>query len=178
MNRIMAKEDREVFTGDYLRLISRQGWEFVERSNCSGIVVIVSMTDAREVILVEQFRIPVGKYVIEFPAGLVGDLEADPDELLETAAKRELLEETGYEAAYMELLTEGPPSAGLSSEVLTFFRARDIVQVSEGGGDHTESIIVHHIPIDEVEAFLIKKMEQGVLVDPKIYAGLYFLSRG
>lgn len=173
----MTDKSREVFSGKYLRMKSENGWEYVERSNCSGIVVIVPVTDAGEVLFVEQYRIPVGTSVIEFPAGLVGDLHDDPDELLETAAERELLEETGYKAGTMEYLTEGPPSAGLSSEILTFFLAKNLQKVSEGGGDHTESIKVYKIPVSDVETFLEKKMKQGILIDPKVYAGLYFIHK-
>lgn len=173
----MADKTAAAFTGKYLRVISEQGWEYVERSNCSGIVVIVAVTEDRKLLLVEQFRIPVKKPVIEFPAGLVGDLHENPDELLETAAKRELLEETGYKAACMNFLTEGPPSAGLSSEILTFFHATGLQKITAGGGDHTESIKVYEIPLKEVNAFLSKKRKQGVLLDPKIYSGLYFLGR-
>jgi ADP-ribose pyrophosphatase len=173
----MEDENREVFSGTYLRMVRKKGWEYVERSNCSGIVVIIPVTDTGEVLFVEQYRIPVGTLVIEFPAGLVGDLHDDPDELLETAAERELEEETGYKAARMEYLTEGPPSAGLSSEILTFFLARELQQVSEGGGDHTESIEVHKIPLSRVESFLEMKRNQGILIDPKVYAGLYFIQK-
>ena len=173
----MVDKDRTVFTGNYLKLVRKQGWEYVERINCSGIVVIIAMTKNQKLLLVEQFRIPVGKSVIEFPAGLVGDLHESPDELLETAAKRELLEETGYNAAHMEFLIEGPPSAGLGSEILTFFRATGLQKVTAGGGDHTESIKVYEIPLQEVEVFLEKKAKQGILIDPKIFTGLYFLTK-
>lgn len=163
------------YTGKFLRVINEQGWEYVERSNCSGIVVIIAVTEDQKLLLVEQFRIPVKKPVIEFPAGLVGDLHENQDELLETAAKRELLEETGYTAAYMNFLIEGPPSAGLSAEILTFFLATGLQKITAGGGDHTESIKVYEIPINDVDAFLTGKQKQGVLIDPKIYSGLYFL---
>jgi ADP-ribose pyrophosphatase len=173
----MEDEKKDVCAGKYLRMVRINGWEYVERSNCSGIVVIIPVTEAGEVLLVEQYRIPVGKAVIEFPAGLAGDLHDDPDELIETAAERELEEETGYKAGRLEYLIEGPPSAGLSSEILTFFLARDLQQVSAGGGDHTESIEVHKIPLSRVESFLDRKRKEGVLIDPKIYAGLYFINK-
>ncbi|MBN2531628.1 MAG: NUDIX hydrolase [Spirochaetales bacterium] len=173
----MVDKTNLAFKGKYLRLINSQGWEYVERSNCSGIVVIIAVTEDRKLLLVEQFRIPVQKSVIEFPAGLVGDLHENPNELLETAAKRELLEETGYKADHMDFILEGPPSAGLSSEIITFFYATGLQKITAGGGDHTESIKVYEIPLQEVSMFLCKKRKKGVLVDPKIYSGLYFLEK-
>ena len=78
----------------------------------------------------------------------------------------------------MELLTEGPVSAGMTSEVLTMFRARGLVRVSTGGGVDGEDIVVHEVPVAEAFEWLAKKALGGVPCDPKVYAGLYFLSRG
>ncbi|HEX4000846.1 MAG TPA: hypothetical protein VHX65_20025, partial [Pirellulales bacterium] len=61
-------------SGKYLRLLAQAHWEFAERVNATGAVVIVAMTDERKLLLVEQYRIPVGCRVIELPAGLVGDV--------------------------------------------------------------------------------------------------------
>src|SRR6478672_13194391 len=102
----------------YLRLIRKQGWEFVQRKNVSGIVGIIAITNDKRLILVEQFRPPVGKYVIEIPAGLAGDTATTKNEDLRLAASRELEEETGYRAARMTLLASGTASAGLCDEVI------------------------------------------------------------
>jgi len=163
-----------LFEGRFLRIKKKDRWEYVERSKTSGIVAILPITENREIILVEQFRIPVNQRVIEIPAGLAGDIEGEEDEALAEAAKRELLEETGYEAAEMEYLTEGPPSAGLSTEVVTFFRARVLRKVSEGGGDGSENIQVHLVPLTELTAWIETKRKEGCLVDYKVYAALYF----
>jgi len=64
---------RVVSEGKFVRLLIKGGWEYVERPNCAGAVIIVAMTKDRKLLLIEQFRIPVGKPVIEFPAGLIGD---------------------------------------------------------------------------------------------------------
>ena len=85
------------FEGRYLSLRERDGWEFASRSNASSVVVLVAVTPAEEIVLVEQYRKPVEARVIELPAGLVGDL-GDPDEPILDAAARELEEETGYAA--------------------------------------------------------------------------------
>jgi ADP-ribose pyrophosphatase len=166
-----------LFEGRYLRLLSQNGWEYVERVNCTGIAVIVALTPEREVLLVEQFRLPVRGSVIEFPAGLVGDVEGVEHESVEEAAKRELFEETGYEASSLVLLTEGPPSSGLSTEIVSFFGALDIVKTGEGGGDDTESIVLHMVHIESIDDWLAQKSNEGVLVDPKVYGGVYLIKR-
>jgi ADP-ribose pyrophosphatase len=167
-----------LFEGRFLRVRERNCWEYVERRKATGIVAILAITDKREVVLVEQFRVPVNKRVIEMPAGLVGDIEGKESEALAEAAKRELLEETGYEAHRMEYLTEGPSSAGLSTEVVTFFRAHALRKVSQGGGDESENIQVHAVPLVELKSWIETKRQHDCLVDYKVYAALYFeLSR-
>ena len=161
--------------GKYLDLIREDNWEYVQRTNCSGIVVIVAMTRDDKVIFVEQFRRPVKAQVIEWPAGLVNDRTPHDPETMEAAARRELLEETGYQAEHLSLLTEGPVSSGLSAEVITFYQALDAVKVADGGGDATESIKVHEVPLKEADLWLYEMEKKGLLVDPKVYTGLYFL---
>ena len=163
--------------GKYLRLIRQGGWEFSQRANCTGIVVIIAMTDDKKVILTKQFRPPVKRYCIEFPAGLVNDRGHKTKESMSTAAKRELLEETGYRARSMTKILVGPVSPGSSADLMTLFVADGLIKVHQGGGDHTEDIEVCEVPFSRVEDWL-KQMEiQGCLVDPKVYAGLYFLKK-
>ncbi len=168
------KNDLTHYAGRYLSLLERDGWEFTSRSNASGVVVLVPVTDQGEIVLVEQYRIPVGKYVIELPAGLVGDHE-DPDEPILKAAERELAEETGYAAAQLELLMECPSSAGMSDEIVSFVVARGLRRVGPGGGDDSEDIEVHAIPLDRVDCWLREQRAAGKSTDPKIYAALYWL---
>ncbi len=164
--------------GRFARLVSQDGWEWVERVNSSGAAVIVAVTDDGELVLVEQFRIPLGRSVIELPAGLAGDIVGSEEEDLAEAARRELLEETGFESSRMTPLVEGPSSAGLASETYTLFLARGAHRVGPGGGDHSEDIRVHVVPLDQVPAWLEEaKRRDGVMVDPKVYAGLYFATR-
>lgn len=163
------------YAGRYLSLLERDGWEFASRSNASGVVVLVALTDQGEIVLVEQFRKPVGKHVIELPAGLVGDHE-EPDESILQAAERELKEETGFEAEQLELLVECPGSAGMSDEIVSFVMARGLRRVGPGGGDDSEDIQVHTIPLEEVDHWLREQQAAGKPTDPKIYAALYWLS--
>jgi len=160
--------------GKHLRLARIGTWEYCERRNISGIVCLVAVTDRAELVLIEQFRPPVDCRVIELPAGLAGDIPGQETEELAAAARRELLEETGYEAGALERLTEGPTSPGFGSERITMFLARNVRRVSEGGGDSSESIVVHHVPLKQVPDWLEEKQRAGIPCDPKIYAALYF----
>lgn len=163
-------------SGRFVRLVRRDGWEWAERTGTSGVVVIAARTADDRVLFVEQHRPPVGARVIELPAGLAGDLAGAEEEALEEAARRELLEETGYAADALEHVTTGPVSAGLTSERLAFFVARGLRKVGPGGGDHAEDIVVHEIPFGEARAWLVAQEARGRLVDPKVYAGLWFLA--
>jgi ADP-ribose pyrophosphatase len=180
----MTEEDRKrnqqrrvLAEGRFARLVAQTGWEWVERTNTSGAVVIVAVTEGHEMILTEQYRIPLGTRVIELPAGLAGDTPGSRHEALAEAARRELLEETGYEAPALEYLTEGPSSAGLTTEVYALFLARNVRRVGPGGGEEGEDIQVHVVPLNQVEAWLDERRKQGIMVDPKVYAGLYFAKR-
>jgi ADP-ribose pyrophosphatase len=164
------------YRGRYLSLLERDGWEFASRSNASGVVVIVAVTEAGEIVLVEQYRKPVAAQVIELPAGLVGDL-ADPDETVLDAARRELLEETGYVAENMEVLMACPSSAGMSDEVITFVLATGLERIEAGGGDASEDIEVLPVPLAGVDEWLDGQRAAGKPLDPKIYAALYWLQK-
>jgi ADP-ribose pyrophosphatase len=164
-------------TGRFARLLSHRGWEWVERTNTSAAVVIVAITEAQELLLVEQYRIPLGRRVIELPAGLVGDLAENKQEDLLEAARRELLEETGYEAGAIDFLLEGPTTPGLANEVYTQLLARNVRKVGPGGGDDSEDIQVHIVPLAEVDRWLESKRTEGTMICPKIYSALYFAAR-
>ena len=164
-----------IIQGRHLHFLKRDGWEFVTRPGIKGIVIVLAITNDNEFVFVEQFRPPINSRVIELCAGLAGDIPGAENETLEDAARRELLEECGYHADSIEFLTEGPPAQGLCDEFLTFFKATELTQIHDGGGDHTEDITVHHVPIDNVDHWLKAQREAGKMVDPKIYAALYFL---
>ena len=173
-----TKSDKQIlWKGRFIQLVIENGWEYVERINLTGIVGIVAVTDDREIVFVEQFRRPIGRNVIEIPAGLVGDQPGDRSEDMIAAARRELIEETGYDAEAFDYLIEGPPAVGLTSEVLTFYMARGLKKVGDGGGDGHEDIKVHIVPLTEAESWLKQKEREGVAVDPKVYMGLYFAGK-
>lgn len=166
-----------LYQGNYLRLVSQKTWEYVERIHGEGVVVILPLTARKTVIMIDQYRTSVGKRIVEFPAGICSDLESHQEESLENAARRELVEETGYQAKKMTPLTTGPSASGVISSIMTFFLAEGLTKISQGGGDETENIHVHEVPLKKVDAWLGKMEKKGMLVDPKVYAGLYFLEK-
>lgn len=168
-------EPETVAEGRHLRMVNIQGWEFAQRTVPSGVVCVVAVTQERRLILVEQFRPPLNARVIELPAGLAGDLD-DTDESFETAARRELLEETGYEATDWTRLCTVASSAGLTDELVTVFRADCLSRTGPGGGDASESIVVHEVDMDSLMDWLSAAAEDGKQIDSRVYAAPTFVA--
>jgi ADP-ribose pyrophosphatase len=163
--------------GEFVRLLRQGRWEYAQRTNTCGAVVIVAVTPEGKLLFVEQYRVPVQARVIELPAGLAGDEPGLEDEPKTNAARRELVEETGYEAQDVVLLTEGPTSAGLTSELVGLYLATGLRRVGPGGGDEGEEIEVHEIELERAADWLADQTAAGKLVDPKVYAGIFFAQR-
>ncbi len=168
------KPAKTLFQGRYLQLQERSGWEFVQRRH--PVVVLIAWTPARELLLVEQYRIPIQQRTIELPAGLVGDHDDSESEDMLTAAARELVEETGWQAEHLRELMQVPTSAGLSSEQVRFVMAEQLTRIGPGGGDDSEDIRVHRVPAPEIDNWLLERYRAGLAIDPKIYAALYWSS--
>lgn len=171
----MNNHTETLYEGQYLRLKRQGRWEYAERTNASSAVIIIAVTPDNKLLFVEQFRIPLNANCIEMPAGLVGDLDAR--DTMENAAKRELLEETGWQTEEVKVLMVGPSSSGMSNEQVAFVRARKLTRIHAGGGDETENITVHEVPVDEAPKWLAQKMAEGYAMDPKLWAGLWLLDR-
>ncbi|MEE4329664.1 MAG: NUDIX hydrolase [Wenzhouxiangella sp.] len=168
--------DEVLYEGRYLTLQSRDGWEFVHRRH--PVTVIVAWTPDDELLLVEQFRVPLGRRTIELPAGLVGDDLAHGNEDMLDAAARELEEETGWRPGQLEEIMSCPISAGLTDESVLFVRATELLQVSRGGGDESEDIVVHRIRRSAIDEWLAERYANGLAIDPKIFAALYWSLSG
>lgn len=166
-----------LYTGKFLALVKEGHWEFADRVNATGAAIIIAVTTEQKVLLVEQYRTPVHARTIELPAGIIGDELGSTNESIAEAARRELLEETGYTAEHIEAVTTGPSCSGITSERLTLFRALGLRRVGKGGGVANENIEVHEIPLTEIVGWLATKAKTGVLIDPKVYAGLFFISQ-
>lgn len=163
-----------IYEGEHLQFVNRNGWEYATRKRSTGVIMILAVNEADEIILVEQLRPPLGGSVIELPAGLVGDIAGEENEDPAEAAMRELLEETGYAAQSMERIACGPTSPGLSDETVILYRAVDIERVGDGGGDDAENITVHEVALRDAEAWLRQREAGGTFIDLKVYTGLYF----
>lgn len=163
-----------LYEGRWLRLVKRGHWESCERTHGQGMaVIVIAVTPRDEVLFVEQYRVPLGARTIEMPAGLVGD-DHDHD-TLESAARRELAEETGWEARKIEVLLVGPTSSGMSNERIAFVRARELTKIGEGGGIGGEDITVHAVARSEAPAWLMRKHAEGYELDLKLWAGLWMI---
>ncbi|KTF68393.1 NUDIX hydrolase [Sphingomonas sp. HT-1] len=154
------------WTGKWIT-VRRQGkWEYVARARGIRAVVIVAIDDQDRVILVDQYRVPMGRRSIELPAGLVGDTEQG--DTIEAAARRELEEEAGYACERVEELGEYFASPGMVSESFTLVRVHGLTRVGEGGGVDGEDINVHHVPLADLPAFIADCRAQGMGVDVKM----------
>jgi ADP-ribose pyrophosphatase len=164
----MSRDDdapHTVWEGKYLKVIKQGTWEYVSRTRNVTAAVILAI-DEGHVILVEQYRVPIGARCVELPAGLVGD--ETEGEAIEAAAIRELEEETGYRAGHMVDLGRFHSSAGMSSEGFTLLRAEDLTRVGDGGGVPGEDIEVHRVALNQVPAFIEAKRAEGACVDVKL----------
>lgn len=168
--------------GKYIQLVEDGTWEYVERvGNMEAAVIIPVLVDKRypvgdpkrnNLVLIREFRVPLQGYNYGLPAGLVGDHESNEDPAV--AAQRELEEETGYKAGRMRYIMSGPPSSGLSNEILHFYIADELEKVTDNVGVGGEDITVHTVPVLEAKDWLFDKSKEGDFIDPKVFLGLYF----
>jgi ADP-ribose pyrophosphatase len=156
--------------GRHLSMAVRDGWEYATRNTGKPAVGIVAITDSGCVVLVEQERPPVGGMVIELPAGLAGDVPGGESEELVAAARRELLEETGYAADRWTELCVAYSSPGLSDEKIVLFLAEGLRREAAGGGVEGERISLHEVPLGEVLPWLEAR---GAKYDMKLLAALF-----
>ena len=154
-----------VWHGKFLTTVKRGRWEYVTRPRSIRAAVVLATIEG-DVILVEQYRVPLGRNCLELPAGLIGD-EVDGEEPL-TAAGRELEEETGYRAASLRDCGEYFSSPGLLGESFTLVRATGLERIHEGGGVEGENIIVHRVPLAQISAFVAGKRAEGCGIDVRV----------
>ena len=167
----MSADDEQVmWEGRYMAAVTRGRWEYVRRTGGMTAVAIEAVVDGK-LLLVEQYREPLGRACIELPAGLVGDDDGRHD-TPEQAASRELEEETGYRAGRIETLGVFHSSPGILSEGFTMVRAHDCVKVGEGGGVEGENITVHEVATDRLAQFVEEQRAKGSAIDVRVMAML------
>jgi ADP-ribose pyrophosphatase len=138
--------------------VAMPGGRYVERDYLLhvGAVGVVAVDDEDRVVLVQQYRHPVGTRLWELPAGLI-DVEG---EALVDAAGRELAEEADLTAARWQLLLDVHTSPGSSNEVIRLFLARDLAPVPEGERherhDEEAGLITARVPLDEAVAMVFR----------------------
>ncbi len=170
----MAKDPEILYAGRHMLLLDRDGWQYVEHRAAKEAAMIVALTARGEIVLAEEFRPAMNASVVSLPAGLVGD--EGPEDAAE-AARRELAEETGHAAERLVRLGRGPGSAGQSSEMITFFLAEPAERVGEQAAHDRGKIRVHVVPVAQLPDWARGREAEGVVVDPKIWAGLYLAGR-
>lgn len=165
-----------LYQGQWLTLKQRGTYEFVTRESCTGVVMVIAFTEQDEIVLVEQLRPAVQSQVLEFPAGLVGDKSEFKNEEEWIAAKRELLEETGYEAGQMTLLSKGAVCPGSMDQIISIYKATELVKRHEGGGDESEDIKVHLVPLTYLGRFIKQYQNSSGLVDARVIFASHFFN--
>ncbi len=164
----MINEDdaeKVMWQGRFITAKTRGKWEYVSRARGIKAAVILAMEDDH-VLIVEQYRVPLGADCIELPAGLIGDHEEGEDTL--ASAARELEEETGYRADTLEIVGEFFSSPGMVSESFSLVRARGLTKVGDGGGVDGENIVVHRVAMANLPEFVQQKRAKGCVVDVKL----------
>ncbi len=153
--------------GRFITAKQRGRWEYVGRARGIRAAVIVAVDDGH-VLLVEQFRVPLGRNCLELPAGLIGDEAGSESETVEASATRELEEETGYRPDRIEVIGEFASSPGMVSETFSLVRAIGLTRVGEGGGVPGENITVHRVPLADIADFVAAKRADGTIMDVKL----------
>ncbi|MGA9117374.1 MAG: NUDIX hydrolase [Bacteroidota bacterium] len=138
-------------------------------SHPGGAVAVPLLADGR-VLLVRQFRYPVGEEILELPAGRL-----HPGEDPRLAAARELEEETGWKAARWEKLAAIFTTPGFCSEVLHLFLATELAPLPGGPRreEGEQGMSVHMLPFREA----LRMAETGLIRDGKTLAGLLLAER-
>ncbi|MEO5707944.1 MAG: NUDIX hydrolase [Alteraurantiacibacter sp.] len=164
-----------MWSGKWIVACRRGKWEYVSRARGIKAAVILAVDgpeDDRHIILVEQYRVPVGGPVLELPAGLVGDEDGTEGEAALESAQRELIEETGYAATHWQDCGVFQSSPGLTGETFTLLKATGLTKVGLGGGTEAENIVVHRLPLADIAAQIAPFRARGVAMDVRLLAVL------
>ncbi len=157
--RITNKES--AYEGSHIRVLKKYFetengktgiWETIERTNVynKGAVVIIAVTENSEIIMERNWRIPIESYIVQFPAGLT-DRKMERDE---EAARRELLEETGYLADTLIPILQSPLCPALTTTEASHYFAPRVKYIGKERKDTSQIIEVIKVPLKELDTFL------------------------
>lgn len=150
---------QDILTGN------KKVWDSVERTSEGGVVVVGAITRERTLIVLDQFRIPIGDWLIENPAWLI-----DPGDSIETAAIRELREETGYQIGEIVSIGQTYSSAGMTNEAPHILLATGCTPHPDGcARESTEWMRQFELPLDKAENILREAEKRGRKVDYKFW---------
>jgi len=138
--------------------------EIVVHPGAAAIVPVMNEGEEEEVLFVEQYRKAVDSPTLEIPAGTLEEGES-PEE----CAKRELIEETGFQATKLDKLIEFYPSPGFSSEIIHIFKASGLKKVSDAEAE----LSIKFVPLEE----LLTKIRNGEIKDGKTIIGVLMVAR-
>lgn len=177
--------NRVAYEGKYLRILNKSYttdtgekgiWETVERTNIfgGGSVVIVPITKDNEIIFEKNWRVPSESWVIQFPAGLT-DKKGESEE---EAARRELLEETGYLARELIPIITTPLSPDLTPTQAMHFLARDVEYIGRQGEISPNEAMseIIKVPFERMREFLLN-LPEGVGLDLRVPGILWILEK-
>lgn len=160
-----------VWEGKWITVKTRGRWEYVSRARNIRAAVILAVDDGH-ILLVEQYRVPLGHACLELPAGLIGDDDGGEDDDPLRAARRELQEETGYVAAHWEEIGEFYSSPGMIDEGFTLLKATGLTRVGPGGGVAGENIIVHRVKLADFPQVIAEFRKGGIGIDARMLLAL------
>jgi len=133
-----------------------------------GAVMIIPLLDAEHVLLERQFRYPLGRSIVEFPAGKI-----DPGEPPFECARRELFEETGYTARRWSHLGGLHNAIAYSDERIEIYLAEDLERSGDATLDAGETLEVFEAPWRQ----LLEWVRDGAVTDVKTMVGAFWLEK-
>ncbi len=130
-------------------------------------VNVIALTNKDEIVLIEQFRHGIEETILEIPGGMV-----DENESAETAARRELLEETGYSSKEFVALGKSRPNPAIQNNWIHHFAAFDCEKKGETDFDEHENVVTKLFPLADIRQLI----ESGKITHSLAITAFYFFN--
>lgn len=149
-----ASDDKTVYIDLYQDRVRTPKGKIITytKYHASDVVIIVPLLDRQRLLMIKQYRYPIGKALLEFPAGHV-DRSENPQE----TAARELEEETGYVAEKMEYVYRYHPAVSRTKQLVHVFRATGLTKTSATKHDSGEQIKMKKLTVKELRHLIAKR---------------------